>query len=125
MIGWIVQLESGRILREREGYSWCDIDVRWVDKLWLENYDDFVISRARYPRLLEFIQFKTGEVFLDGKVQFESQCIGWTDGVNEIIFRMRPGSGEVSMELHPRTHFHPCSIKPAVAGRPQAAIATL
>ena len=125
MIGWIVQLDSGRILREREGYFWCDIDVRRVDKLWLEDHDDFVISRARYPRLLEFIQFKTGAVLLNGKVQFESQCIGWTDGVNEIIFRMRPGSEEVSMELHHRTHFHPCSIQGSAVSRPQSAMVSL
>ena len=115
MIGWVAVMNDGRMLRERDGCYWNDIDVDGVAKLWLESFEEYVVCRSRYPRLLEFIQFKTGSVQAGGKVRFDSQCIGWTDGVHEILFRMRPGSEDVRMELHPRTHFHPRSARPGAA----------
>ena len=110
MIGWVAQMKNGRRLFEKEGMHWHEIDIHVMERLWLESYERYVLERKRIPRFLEFVQFKTGSVGIGGSAQFESQCIGWTDGAHEMIYRMVPGSSVVRMEIHPRIHFHPLSF---------------
>lgn len=110
MFGWVAQFRDGQCLRENDGYKWNDINIHLLEKLWLESFEHFGLERDRYPAFLEFVQFKTGILDNRGNIQMESQCIGWTDGVNEMIYRMTPGLMVVTIEVQLRVHFHPLSI---------------
>ena len=111
MIGWIAQMHDGSLLHERNGVRWHEIDIHGIEKLWLESFERYTLERIRFPRLLEFVQFKSACIHGSGEAVFESQCIGWTDGIHEMVYRMIPDSSRVEVEIHPRTHFHPLSIR--------------
>ena len=110
MIGWAALMQDGRCLREKDGLRWDEIDIHTIQKLWLETFESCALERSTYSRLLEFVQYKTGAVGVGGVTAFESQCVGWTDGVHEMIYRVSPGSRAVRIEIHPRNHFHPKSL---------------
>lgn len=111
MIGWVAQMSDGRCIRERNGAQWHEINIHQIELLWLESFEQYALDRRHLPRLLEFIQFKTGRITGCGDAAFESQCIGWTDGAHEIIYRASPCFPSVRMEIHPRLHFHPLSMR--------------
>lgn len=109
-MGWIARLFSGEMVRERDNIRWDDVNIHLIESLWLEGFEKYKISRNNIKNVLEFIQFKTAEIDVNGKVNIESRCIGWSNGEKEFILRINEKTGKASTEIIERIHFHPLSI---------------
>ena len=84
--------------------------AHFVLKRFLEGFEEYALSRSVLNNFVEFIQFKTACIGIDGETVVESRCIGWTDGAKEFIIRICEETGKVSPEISRRIHFHPKSI---------------
>ena len=58
-MGWAVTMFSGETVKERDNLSWNDIDIRLIEKLWIEGFEEYALSRNVLSNFVEFIQFKT------------------------------------------------------------------
>jgi hypothetical protein len=109
-MGWCAKLVSGEVVKESGNVNWNDVNIHFIESLWIEGFEKFRISKKNIDNFLEFVQFKTANVDLAGKIYIESRCFGWSDGENEYLFRVNEETHKVTTEIIKRIHFHPMSF---------------
>jgi len=110
-MGWVTRLCTGEIIREDERMSWNSINIHSIEELWIEGWEGYKIRRRYRPGFLEFVQFKTAVLDNSGLLCKENQCIGWTNGIHEFLYRVNLKNKKVTIEIIRRIHFHPLSLR--------------
>ncbi len=108
-MGWTTKLFSGEIIKESENIKWNDVNIHLIESLWIDGFEKYKILRKSKKNFMEFVQFKTAAVDINGRFFIESRCIGWTDGKQEFIIRFNERNKSISTEIIERIHFHPLS----------------
>nr|BDD44111.1 hypothetical protein 4 [bacterium] len=97
-------------MKESDAVRWNDVNIHLIEKLWIEGFEEYVLTRGRLENFVEFIQYKTASFEIGREVYIESRNIGWTDGEAEYVLTFFENGNKVIREINERVHFHPLSL---------------